>query len=146
MLDESRINIYEYLYGKVYNVVTKNVYSMREPQDLSRSDTLDGFVVIHVGDINDRSEFNRQAYGWARCYIEAFVPQAPRGRLDIEKYRAFEDGINDIIYTSSKMADDTYSIDESSVLSMDGSETRNANNAYYTFIKSFIVNIDKTHK
>lgn len=144
MLNESRIDIYDYLYNIFYDVVTKNVYSMREPQELTKSDTTDGFIVIRVGDIIDRSEFSKQAYGEVRCYVQAFVPPISRGRLDYEKYKVFEDAIN----TAISLAIETggsgdYSIQEDNILSSDAEETSTANNTYFTFIKSFIVTIDK---
>lgn len=144
MLNESRIDIYDYLYNLFYDVVTKNVYSMREPQELTKSDTTDGFIVIRVGDLIDESEFPMQAYGMVRCYVEAFVPPISRGRLDYEKYKTFEDSINatiDLAIETGCSGD--YSIEEGSVLSSDGEEISNANNTYFTFIKSFVVIIDK---
>lgn len=143
MLNESRIDIYDYLYGLLYDNVTKNVYSMNEPQELTESDAKDGFVVIRVGDIYDESEFNGQAYGWVRCYVQAYVPTISRGRLDYDRYKEFESGINDAIDVATMDTDNTYFVEKGSVLSMDGFEMSNANNAYYTFVKSFIVNIDK---
>ncbi len=143
MLNDSRIGIYDYLYNIFYDVVTKNVYSMQEPQELTKSDTTDGFLLLRVGDINDVSEFSKHAYGWARCYVEAFVPPISRGRLDYEKYKAYEDGINDAIARAMEQEDITYHIDEGSILSMDDNEMSNANNAYFTYIKSFIVVIDE---
>ena len=142
MFNESRIGIYDYLYNLFYNVVTKNVYSMREPQELTQSDTTDGFIVIRVGDLNDESEFSRQTYAWARCYVQAYVPPITRGRLDFDKFNAFEDAINQVVVNASKANDEHYHVQEGSVLSMDGEETNNANNTYFTFVKSFIVNID----
>ena len=142
MVNESRIDIYDYLYNLFYDVVTKNVYSMEPPQELTQSDTQDGFIVLHVGDLNDESEFAHQTYGWARCFVEAFIPPISRGRLDYDKYREFEDAITDVIHLASDEVIDGYSVQEGSVLSMDGSETTNANNSYFTFIKSFIVNIN----
>jgi hypothetical protein len=142
MLNESRIDIYDYLYNIFYDVVTKNVYSMEVPQELTQSDTQDGFIVIHVGDLNDESEFAHQTYGWARCFVEAFIPPISRGRLDYDKYREFEDAITEVIHLASDEVIDGYSVQEGSVLSMDGAETTNANNTYFTFIKSFIVNIN----
>lgn len=143
MLRNSRIDIYDYLYTLFYDKVTRNVYSMNEPQELTTSDTKDGFIVIRVGDLNDESEFSGRAYGWARCYVEAFVPPISRGRLDFDKYKTFEDSINSAIRTATEDASGTYYIQEGSVLSMDADETSNANNAYFTFIKSFIINIDE---
>lgn len=142
MVNESRIDIYDYLYNLFYDVVTKNVYSMEVPQELTQSDTQDGFIVLHVGDLNDESEFAHHTYGWARCFVEAYIPPISRGRLDYDKYREFEDAITDVIHLASDEVIDGYSVQEGSVLSMDGSETTNANNSYFTFIKSFIVNIN----
>ena len=142
MFDESRIGIYDYLYNLFYDVVTKNVYSMREPQELTKSDTTDGFIVIRVGDLNDESEFSRQAYAWVRCYVQAYIPPITRGRLDFNKFKNFEDAINQVIADAAESSDGAYHVQEGSVLSMDGEETSNANNTYFTFVKSFIVNID----
>ena len=143
MLNESRIDIYDYLYSIFYDVVTKNVYSMREPQELTKSDTTDGLIVLRVGDLIDASEFVRQTYGEVRCYVEAFVPPISRGRLDYEKYKTFEDGINAVIELASQDKTGAYHIEEGSVLSADAEESSTANNSYFTFIKSFIVIIDE---
>jgi hypothetical protein len=143
MLNESRIDIYNYLYNLFYGTVTENVYSMNEPQELTDDDTNDGFIVIRVGDIHDDSEFSAKAYGWARCYVEAFIPPISRGRLDVERYKAFEDAINEVVKEEMANNDGTYYIQDGSVISTDTEETTNANNVYFTFIKSFIVNIDE---
>ena len=143
MVDDSRIGIYDYLYNLLYGVVTNNVYSMNEPQELTKSDTEDGFIVINVGNINDESEFVAYAYGWARCYVTAFIPPITRGRLDYEKYKVFEDGINATIRDAMSDNTGTYHVQEDSVISTDGTESSNANNTYFVFMKSFIVNIDK---
>ncbi len=143
MLNKSRIDIYDYLYNIFYDVVTKNVYSMREPQELTKSDTTNGFIVIRVGELNDESEFNGHAYAWARCYVQAYIPPISRGRLDFEKYKEFEDGINAIIDIAVQDNQGEYNIEEGSVISSDVDETTNADNSYFTFIKSFIVNISQ---
>lgn len=143
MLNESRIDIYNYLYNMFYGTVTENVYSMNEPQELTDDDTTDGFIVIRVGDIHDDSEFPCEAYGWARCYVEAFIPPISRGRLDVERYKAFEDSINAAVKEEMGKDNGTYYIQDGSVISTDTEETTNANNVYFTFIKSFIVNIDE---
>lgn len=143
MLDVSRIGVYDYVYNLLYDVVTTNVYSMNEPQELTQSDVNDGFVVIRVGEFNDASEFTANAYGWARVYIDAYVPPISRGRLDFEKYKAFEDAINQVIEQATQDASGTYYIQDGSVLSMDNNAESNANNAYFMFVKSFVVMIDK---
>ena len=90
MFNDSRIDIYDYLYNLVYDVVTKNVYRMGEPTETTESDSKDGFVVLKVGNMNDDSEFYCDAYGWVRCTITAYVPKKSRGRLDKTLYKAFE--------------------------------------------------------
>lgn len=143
MLNESRADIYDYLYNLFYGEVTENVYLMEEPQELESTDRNDGFIVIYVGDIRDESEFSRQAYGWVRCYITAYVPPISRGRVDVEKYREFEEAINRVINDEAGSGNnETYSIQEDSIISTDDSDTSNANNQFFVFIKSFIVNID----
>lgn len=142
MLNESRIGIYDYLYNLFYDVVTKNVYSMEAPQELTESDTKDGFIVIVVGNINDESEFYGEAYARVRCYVEAFIPPISRGRLDYAKYKEYEDAINTVIELASKERDGAYYIESDNVISSDWMENSNANNVYYSFIKSFIVNLN----
>lgn len=144
MFNESRIDIYNFLYDIFYDVVTKNVYMMAEPEELTESDTKNGFIVIRVGDLNDNSEFNGQAYGWARCYVEAYIPKKSRGRLDVTKYEDFENGINATIRShATNIVNETFYIQEGSVISMDYNETSNANNQFLMFIKSFVLVIDK---
>lgn len=145
MVNKSRSDIYNYLYNMFFGTVTDNVYSMNEPQELEDTDRTDGFIVLRVGDIHDESEFDGHTYGWVRCYVEAFVPPITRGRVDIEKYREFEEAIDAAIQLAieSTAQEDEYYIQEDSVLSSDADETSNANNSFFVFIKSFIVTIDK---
>ena len=142
MFNQSRIDIYDYLYNLFYDVVTKNVYAMREPQELTKNDTENGFLVIRVGSINDEGEFRGESYARVRCYVEAYVPPISRGRLDYDKYHLFEDSITEVIKQESQSGtSEIYDIEEDSVLSSDVEETSNANNSYFLFIKSFVVNI-----
>ena len=116
---------------------------MRVPQELTESDTTDGFLVIHVGSIVDESEFVGEAYGRVRCFIEAYIPQISRGRVDHDIYAVMENSINNVVDEQSKVDDGTYYIDKGSVLTSDDAEVSNAGNAYFTFIKSFVVVINK---
>lgn len=143
MFSESRIAIYEFL-KPMFVGVTPNVYSMRVPTENTESDTNNGFIVIQVGGINDESEFGLDAFGWVRCYVTAYVPQKSRGRLDSEKYRAFEDGINSVIRTlvQSPQNDSPYFVQSDGILSMDDDEDTNKDNQYNVFVKSFIVVIN----
>ena len=42
MFNDSRIDIYDYLYNLVYDVVTKNVYRTGAPTETTESDSKDG--------------------------------------------------------------------------------------------------------
>ena len=143
MVNESRIDIYDYLYNLLFGVVSENVYDMRAPQELTESDTTDGFIVVHVGNMVDESEFDLQAYGRVRCFIEAYVPQISRGRVNRDIYALMENGINTLINEQSEVRDSAYYIEKDSVISMEDEDASNADNSYFTFIKSFIVVIDK---
>ena len=141
MFNDSRIDIYDYLYDLVVdNEVTENVYLVSEPQDLTTSDKKDGFVVIRVGGINDQSQFDRETYGWTRVYVSAYVPSTSRGRLDYEKYKAMEDKLKSAIETAENSGIvNGYAVLKNSTLSMDGATMSTANNLFYTFVKSFRV-------
>ena len=59
------------------------------------------------------------------------------------EYREFEEAINRVINDEAGSGNnETYSIQEDSIISTDDSDTSNANNQFFVFIKSFIVNID----
>ena len=142
MVEESRIAIYEYL-KPLFSSVTQNIYSMRVPTDNTTDDTSNGFIVIEVGSIRDESEFDLQTFGWVRCFVTAYVPQKTRGRLDKERYKAFEDGINQAIRSEiNTPTSDMYAIQADGILSMDDDEDTNKGNQYNVFVKSFIVTID----
>ena len=73
----------------------------------------------------------------------SFLVQISRGRVNHDIYALMENGINNVIDEQSKVSDGLYYIDKGSVLTADDDEISNAGNAYFTFIKSFIVVIDK---
>lgn len=141
MFNDSRIDIYDYLYDLIVNnEVIKNVYMVDEPQDLTASDKKDGFVVIKVGGVNDQSQFDLETYGWSRVYIYAYVPSTSRGRLDYNKYKAMENKLNALIRQVSEQGSiGGYMIVQNSTLSMDGVKMSTANNLFYSFVKSFRV-------
>lgn len=145
MFDKSRSNLYNYLHSLFYGVVSNNVYNIEEPQELTASDVQDGFIVIRIGDMNNESEFDNNAYGWARVYVTAYIPVAKRGRLDMDKFSAFESGVMQVIENAANAPDNGesgYRIAENTMLSTDGTKQSNANNYYFTFIKSFLVYIN----
>lgn len=126
-----------------FDTVTRNVYKMGEPTENTESDTTDGFITLEVGAISDDSEFDGSAYGWARCFVTAYVPKKSRGRLDDAKYKAFEDGINTVVRLASEETDVDYYVLAGSELSVDDVETTQKGNQYHKYQKSFIVVIDK---
>ena len=143
MIQKSRKDIYDYIYGLLYGVVSDNVYPMNESQELTESDVKDGFIVIRVGTMVDESEFKGEAFGWCRVFVEAYVPPMSRGRLDEEKYYAFESSINTAIDNEvDNGTNKDYSIIEDGIISWDDFDDSNANNVFYKFVKSFRVQID----
>ena len=144
MLDNSRKHIYDYLYDLFKGKPTNNVYDRQEPQELTKSDLKDGFIVTSVGGIYDASEFSGQAYGQVRCYVEAFIPPRSRGRLDSDKYEAFETALTDVINEAIANDDSTkkYHILDGSLLSSDTDSAVLGDNLFFTFIKTFILHID----
>ena len=146
MYNESRMDIYDYLYNLVYDVVTKNVYRMGEPTETTSDDTENGFIVIGVGNIVDDSEFYLDVSGQVRCTYTAFVPKKSRGRLDSTKYRAFESGINEVVKNAIEAVNNgDYAILADGILSMDNNETTQKGNQYHVYVKSFIVQVDSNN-
>ena len=146
MTNDSRIGIYEYV-ENILTSVTENVYLMNEPQELTDDDTENGFIVIRVGDFIDASEFRGSTYAAARVFVECYVPPITRGRLDVAKYTQFEQDINAAISLATESDNEgTYWIDEDSFISADLGDDSNANNAYYMFVKSFIVMVDSQNQ
>lgn len=141
MFDNSRIGLYEYLYDLFYGVVTDNVYSISEPQELTESDVQDGFIVIKIDTMLDNSEFDREAYGRVRCNVYVYVPPISRGRLDFDKYKEFEDAVNNVIENARFDRNLKYLVEDGNTLSSDTFEITNADNTFFMFIKSFIVTI-----
>lgn len=143
MIDKSRIALYDYLYSLLHGVVTNNVHSMGEPSETTQDEADNGFVVTKVGDIEDESEFEGNAYAWARCYIYAYVPKMSRGRLHKKKYKEYEDAILDVIKNAETQQDSDYYIMPETTISMDDNANTQKGNQYSLFVKSFIVVINE---
>lgn len=142
MVEESRIAIYEYV-ASILEEVSENVYLMDEPQELTQSDTDDGFIVITLGDLIDNGEFEGESFATVRAFVQCYVPPITRGRLNVQLYDRYERGINAAIKNASRNDNQgTYWIQPDSFISADLGDEENANNAYYMFVKSFVVVID----
>lgn len=142
MINDSRMAIYEYLEG-LFTTITENVYLMEEPKELTDDDLSQGFIVINVGDIVDASEFSRNAYGFVRAFVTAYIPPISRGRLNVALYSQYEDAINNVVDTATHDNNpaSAFWVDEENDISANGYVTT-ANNGFHTFIKSFLVMID----
>lgn len=141
MFNESRIDLYDYISG-IFSDVSENIYKMKIPQELTESDTTDGFIVVYLGDIYDDSEFLKEAYGDVRVVVSAYVPLKSRGRLNKELYKAFESGINEALDNEiSNGNSEHYTIQDDGILSMDDIEDNNANNSYSVYTKTFVVTV-----
>lgn len=141
MLNESRIDLYDYICG-IFSDVSENIYKMKIPQELTESDAKDGFIVVYLGDIYDDSEFLKQAYGDVRVVVSAYVPLKSRGRLNKELYKTFESSINDALDNEILNGNNEhYTIQDDGILSMDDVEDNNANNSYSVYTKTFIITI-----
>lgn len=150
MITDLRTDIYDFVYSMFYNVVTQNVYSMNPPQELTEDDFKNGFLVISVGDLYDESEFSGKAYAWARVFVEAYIPPKSRGRLNKNKYIAFDKSLTSVITNYDEQHESVgFSIDLESVLSTDGYYSTNED-LYQVLVKSFIVyvndDIDASYK
>lgn len=141
MFNESRIDLYDYISG-IFSDVSENIYKMKIPQELTESDTTEGFIVVYLGDIYDDSEFLKEAYGDVRVVVSAYIPLKSRGRLNKELYKAFESGINEALDNEiSNGNSEHYTIQDDGILSMDDIEDNNANNSYSVYTKTFIVTV-----
>lgn len=141
MFNESRIDLYDYISG-IFSDVSENIYKMKIPQELTESDTTEGFIVVYLGDIYDDSEFLKEAYGDVRVVVSAYVPLKSRGRLNKELYKAFESGINEALDNEiSNGNSEHYTIQDDGILSMDDIEDNNANNSYSVYTKTFVVTV-----
>lgn len=142
MINESRLDIYDYLYKLFDDVVSVNVYAIAAPKELTNKDTQNGFLVIRVTTLNDASEFKGEAYAWSRCYVTAYVPTVSRGRLDYDAFRSIENTINGIINDEIENThNDTYSIQKGSIMSYDSFENANSDNTFYLYTKSFNITV-----
>lgn len=141
MFNESRIDLYDYISG-IFSDVSENIYKMKIPQELTESDTTDGFIVVYLGDIYDDSEFLKEAYGDVRVVVSAYIPLKSRGRLNKELYKTFESGINEALDNEILNGNsEHYTIQDDGILSMDDIEDNNANNSYSVYTKTFIVTV-----
>lgn len=144
MVNESRSDLNDYLYGLFYGTVTENVYPKGVPTELKESDVKNGFIVIKAGSINDKGEFRKQTYASVRCYVEVYVPVISRGRFNKKRYKELEDAVNEVIDNEiAQPSSTTYTINEDDIFTYDDEEEGRGDNRFHIFIKTFVVNVDE---
>lgn len=141
MIDARRAPIYKYITALFEGKVTDYVYLMSVPTNLTDEVAAGGFMVINVGDIQDRSEMMLSNYAQTRVIVQMYVSPKNRGRIDYEQYEEYEKMISDILIEESKKRGDKYIIDMDSLLSTDAVYNNDGNNVFFQYIISFIVKI-----
>lgn len=138
MINSLRAPIYSYVYNLFYNTVTKQVHPIEIPTTLDTMDATD-FMVIRMGQINDKGEFSLEGYADTRVFIEMYVKSKTRGRIDMTAFGSFESKIQVIIDRESKRRTSPYQVIRDNSISLDDYyQTQN----YHVFLTSFIIRIN----
>lgn len=140
MIDARRMPIYRYVHSLFEGKVTDYVYPMGIPTNLTDEAVSGGFMVINIGDIQDRSEMMLSCYAQTRVMISMYVTPKSRGRLDATLYEDYEKKISDILIEESRKRGGNYIIDMDSLLSTDA-VYNNAGNVFFEYMVSFVIKI-----
>lgn len=143
MIDARRAPIYKYVASLFEGKVTKYVYPMSVPTNLTDEPAAGGFMVINIGDIQDRSEMTLSNYAQTRVMVQMYVSSKNRGRIDYTLYEKYEKLISDILIEENNKRGDKYIIDLDSLLSTDAVYNNDGNNVFFQYIASFVVKIIK---
>ena len=143
MINESRSDIYVHMVT-LLRAISPNVYPISKPSALPADAITNGFIVVTLDPIIDKSQFEMEAYARSRVYIECFVPsskdQGYAGVIDIQKYKPMQDAVNALIKAQSDIRDGAYLINKDSLLSTDDFYT-NGTNSFFVYITSFVLTI-----
>lgn len=142
-IDARRTPIYKYVYSLFNGKVTDYIYPMGIPTNLTEEAQAGGFMVINVGDIQDRSEMTLSNYAQTRVTVQMYVTPKGRGRIDTELYEEYETKIFDILAAESEKRGEKYIIDLDSILSTDDVYNKDGNNVFFLYIASFVLKIIK---
>lgn len=140
MIDARRMPIYRYVQSLFEGKVTDYVYPMGIPTNLTDEIANGGFMVINVGDIQDRSEMMLSCYAQTRVMISMYITPKSRGRLDPSLYEDYEKKISETLIEESHKRGGKYIVDMDSLLSTDA-DYNNAGNVFFEYMISFVVKI-----
>ena len=143
-MDISRKNIYTYL-ANLFKTVTTNLYRISIPVTLGDDAVANGFIVMKLGNLSDKSEFDLNTYAEIRATIQYFVPSinttTASGVMNTSSFDNIQTQIDAIITSESEKTNQKYTISRDGVLSMDDFYTNNTN-SFYVYITSFLITID----
>lgn len=142
-IDARRTPIYKYIHSLFNGKVTDYIYPMGIPTNLTEEAQAGGFMVINVGDIQDRSEMTLSNYAQTRVTVQMYVTPKGRGRIDTELYEEYETKIFDILAVEAEKRGEKYIIDLDSILSTDDVYNKDGNNVFFLYIASFVIKIIK---
>jgi hypothetical protein len=137
-IDARRMPIYQYVYSLFIDKVTKYIYPMEMPTKLEEEINAGGFMVIRLGEIKDKSQFNLNALASVRVTVEMYIPPKTRGRLDTTLLEKYETSISDIVNAEVEKAGEKYDISTDGILSTDDIYNE-SDNLFFMYIKSFMV-------
>lgn len=140
MIDARRSPLYDYVYSLFHGRVTDYIYPIEMPSNLTEEDA-NGFMVIRMADVRDRSEFKLKAYAEVRVTIEMYTKAKDRGRLDKPQYEKYEDLITQVLNEEDAKSNPNYEIDMDSILSTDDIYNDDKNNIFYIYFVSFVIKI-----
>jgi hypothetical protein len=143
MINDSRSDIYVHM-TTLLRTINPNVYPISKPSALPADAVTNGFIVVTVDPIIDKSQFELNAYAKSRVYIECFIPSSKSqgyvGMIDTPKYKAMQDAVNTLVKAQSDIREGSYFINKDSLLSTDDFYT-NGTNSFFVYITSFVLTI-----
>jgi hypothetical protein len=139
-IDARRMPIYQYVHSLFYKKVTNSIFPIEIPTGLDDKEKSKGFMVIRMGNIRDKSEFDLNAYATVRVTVEMYIPPKTRGRVNDTAYSEAEEKITSIIENEIETPTGKYSISSDGILSTDTIYDEN-DNMFFVYMKSFVVSI-----
>lgn len=140
-LDARRMPIYQYVHSLFNKKVTNSIFPIEIPTGLDEKEKSKGFMVVKLGSIRDRSEFDLNAYATVRVTLEMYIPPKTRGRVNDTAFSEAEDKITSIIEKEIETPTGNYSISSDGILSSDTIYNSN-DNMFFVYLKSFVININ----
>lgn len=142
-MNVSRKDIYSYV-ASLFTSVSKNIFRIDIPITLNADAASNGFIVLKLDTLSDNSEFDLSTFATVRMYVECYVHTTQvdgiSGLMNTAKYDAAQKAIDTIIEAECKKQNQTFSISNDGILSMDDFYSNNTD-AFSVYIKSFKITI-----